>query len=548
MAADSKDIKQQRDRFLAFSFASADLFMEVGITGTVIFALGAAKGLTGIDDKKLMGRNWLDVFSIADQPVLQNMIKNAKPVHRCGPLAVTLDQSLCGGRKAIVTGIRMPGIDNFYITIGFTNALMEKVAVHTAAALKPHTEPLDRDSFIRTADEIYTAARAQGQETEMTLLDIGDVVKVKETVGDDVWSKFTQAVTGMLAESSIDGGAAAEIGDGRYSIIHDTSISSDFLREQVSLLSKKNDPKGMGFDINSKTITADFENMDERETMKALVYTIGEFSRKGTALNIETLNTGFKSYVSSNAQKVQQFKTMVDTLSFDLHFHPIVKLETSELSHFEMLCRFRGEDSTQEWIIFGEDIGMAADLDMAVCERAINYLLYKSAGRRTKFAINLSGQSIQNEQFFRTLTAKLALHKDLNERIIFELTESNRITALQKVNSFVGALQKQGVKVCLDDFGAGGASFEYLQQLHVDYVKIDGQYTKRLLSSPRDEVMIKNLVRLCGDLNITVISERIERQEQLEKLKEIGVKYGQGFIFGRPQIKPEYDPATTKAA
>jgi EAL domain-containing protein (putative c-di-GMP-specific phosphodiesterase class I) len=194
---------------------------------------------------------------------------------------------------------------------------------------------------------------------------------------------------------------------------------------------------------------------------------------------------------------------------------------------------------------------MAADLDIAVCERAINYLLYKASNTRTKFSINLSGQSIQNEQFFKTLMAKLMMNKGLGQRVVFEITESSRITELAMVSNFIETLHKNGYEVCLDDFGAGGMSFQYLQRLNVDYVKVDRQYTQNLLNSNRDAVLLKNLARMCKELDIRVIGERIEEEAQAQKLQELGIEMGQGYYFGQPTVKPEYvqpKTATTVSA
>lgn len=532
-------LKQQRDRFLAFSFASADLFIEVDANSLISFALGAARSLTGINEKSIMGQPWLDLFAPADRTTVAGMKTRAKIASRCGPYLVKLDEALGDGRQAIVTGIKMPGSENFYLTIGFTNVLMAKYAQSVQAG--DEQALMDKDTFLQAAKEALDLARSLGQELDLTLIDIDNLDEVKTRLGNDKWESFSSAITHLLNSKSVDGRAAAEVKEGRYSVIHDRSIDSETLKEEISRLALESDPEGKGFKVESKTVSADLPSLSERDTTKALIYTINEFERKGTSLTIESLNSGFKTYVSANAQKIMQFKTMVEQLNFDLHFQPIIDLGSGEVSHFEMLSRFKDQGSTQEWIIFGEDIGMAADFDIAVCERAINYLLYKSQGHRTKFAINLSGQSIQNEQFFKTLHAKLSLNKNLAERVIFEITESTTIQDLDMVNHFVKILQNDGYKVCLDDFGAGSASFQYLHRLHVNYVKIDGSYTKKILTSERDAIMVKNLSQMCRDLNINVIAEMIEEEEQAERMRSYGVRYGQGYLFARPQAKPEYE-------
>lgn len=535
-----RDIKGQRDLFLAFAFASADLFMEVSPEGKVSYALGAAKSLTGVDHTILGGRDWLDLFSGSDRATLSALRKRARDGERRGPLQVRMDESVGGGRGAIVTGIKMPGSSSFFVTVGFPNELMMKMA----SIVREHEELqlLDKDTFLHAATEAFDLARSMGEDVDMTLLDIPETERVKEKLGDEVWGKFVSTLTEILGASSVDGHAYAQISEGRYSVIHDKNIDSDTLRNQIKTLSKDADPEGEGFEVTSRTVSSDLESLSERETTKALIYTINEFERKGTSLNIETLNSGFKAYVSANAQKIHQFKKMIEQLNFNLDFQPIVNMELMTLSHFEILSRFKEEGSTQEWIIFGEDIGMAANFDIAVCERVINYLMYKASGNRMKFAMNLSGQSIQNEQFFKTLVAKLDIHPELSRRMIFEITESTTIQELEMVNHFVQILQGKGYQVCLDDFGAGSASFQYLHQLHVDYVKIDGQYTRRILTSSRDQILVKNLSQMCKDLHIGVIAEQVEQKAQLDKLLELGVEAGQGYYFGYPQAKPHFDP------
>jgi EAL domain-containing protein (putative c-di-GMP-specific phosphodiesterase class I) len=541
--ADTKQIKEQRDRFLAFSFASADFFMEVTEGGNIAYALGAARSLAGMDDKTLNGRPWLEMFSPSDHASLLSMVRNAKPGQRCGPVRVVLDEKYAGGRNAILTAIKMPGDARTYITIGFMNDVIAKVAEETVHRQQKHAAGLlDKDDFIYVARDALDMARNMGQDVDMTLLEIPNARETKAKMGAQVWDSFTASLTELLSGKAFDGQAATQIVEGKYSVIHDKSVSPDSLRNQIETLSKENDPSGGGFSVNARTVSADLRTLSEREATKALVYTISEFERKGSELNIDTLNNSFKAYVTVNAHKIQQFKSMIDTLNFDLHFQPIVNMETLECSHFEMLSRFRGEASTQEWVMFGEDIGMAPSFDMAVCERALNYLQYKSQGRRTRFAVNLSGLSIQNEAFFKNLMAKLASYKGAADRIMFEITESAAIQDLDLVSKYVSHLRSSGYKVCLDDFGAGAAAFQYLQKLPVDYVKIDGQYTRRVAGSERDRLLLKNLANMCKDLGIAVIAEQIEEQEQAEIMRDMGIVLGQGFLFAKPSPKPEYAP------
>jgi EAL domain-containing protein (putative c-di-GMP-specific phosphodiesterase class I) len=129
-------------------------------------------------------------------------------------------------------------------------------------------------------------------------------------------------------------------------------------------------------------------------------------------------------------------------------------------------------------------------------------------------------------------------HKSLAPRLAVEITESSRLKNLEETNRIIQDIRYEGFKVSLDDFGAGSASFQYLQALTVDFVKIDGAYVKRLGQSQRDDTMIKGLVRMCEDLNVGTIAEMVETREQVDILRGIGVEMAQGYYFGRPTPAP----------
>src|SRR3546814_1437156 len=109
-----------------------------------------------------------------------------------------------------------------------------------------------------------------------------------------------------------------------------------------------------------------------------------------------------------------------------------------------------------------------------------------------------------------------------------------------RVSRVFNAMKALGCSMGLDDVGAGAAAFQYLRALDVDYVKIDGTYTRRLLSSERDSLLLRKLCDLCADLKIETIAEMVELEDQVDKLRSLGVKMGQGYLLGRPAPQPVF--------
>jgi len=182
-----------------------------------------------------------------------------------------------------------------------------------------------------------------------------------------------------------------------------------------------------------------------------------------------------------------------------------------------------------------------------MCQRAIETLIGMK-GQRVDLAVNISGKSLDSDMFVEAMMKLLEPHANLSRHLLFEITESTAMTNLQRVDRILTGLRQAGYRICLDDFGAGASSFPYLQALSVDFVKIDGGYIARMSDSAKDRAILKAMVAMCRDLGIGMIAEMIERVEQGEDLREMGIAYGQGFLFGRPTASlSAYVPALGKA-
>jgi diguanylate cyclase (GGDEF)-like protein len=150
------------------------------------------------------------------------------------------------------------------------------------------------------------------------------------------------------------------------------------------------------------------------------------------------------------------------------------------------------------------------------------------------FSINLSGHSINDDSFLEFLLNKIKKSSVTTEKICFEVTETATISNLNYAADFINEVKKLGCKFSLDDFGTGLASYEYLQKLPVDYLKIDGIFIKDIVKNTNNYAMVKSINELGHFLGKETIAEYVENDEILEVLKEIGVDYAQGYGVEKP--------------
>ena len=183
-----------------------------------------------------------------------------------------------------------------------------------------------------------------------------------------------------------------------------------------------------------------------------------------------------------------------------------------------------------------ERFHIASRIDRWVLSKALTWLNgLPDVEAVDMLSINVSGQSV-GDQSFQSWTLDLlsgAGHR-ISERICIEITETAAVNNLVDASHFIERLKVIGVRVALDDFGAGASSFCYLKSMGVDFLKIDGQFVRGILTDKLDEATVRSFVEIANALGLRTIAEYTENSEVLARLQAIGVDYAQGYHIHRP--------------
>jgi EAL domain-containing protein (putative c-di-GMP-specific phosphodiesterase class I) len=220
---------------------------------------------------------------------------------------------------------------------------------------------------------------------------------------------------------------------------------------------------------------------------------------------------------------------------FVLHGQPIVHLASSQPKKLELLIRMRKTSGGAELLAPGRFLPGAERFDLItlidewVIDRAVTL-----AATGLHVAVNVSAKTISDSRQLDRIEAALSASGAPAENLVFEITETAVSDNLDAAHLFAVRMRKLGCAIALDDFGVGHGSFTYLRHLPVDFLKIDMQFVRDLLSDEEDRQVVLAITGVAKQFGIETIAEGVEDQATLDELRRLGIDYGQGYWIGRP--------------
>lgn len=210
-------------------------------------------------------------------------------------------------------------------------------------------------------------------------------------------------------------------------------------------------------------------------------------------------------------------------------FQPIVDLETLAVVGVEALSRFPGSPPRGPDVWFGEaaTLGVGTRLELAALTAALKYL--PDLDSELYVSLNVSPDTLLAPEF----SAVLARHS--HRRLVIELTEHVEIADYGPIYKAIGSLRESGIKVAVDDTGAGYASLRHILTLRPDIMKLDLALTRGIHEDPARQALAACLVAFGADVGTIIVAEGIETEHELETLRRLGVRFGQGYYLGKPK-------------
>ncbi|MFS0824358.1 EAL domain-containing protein [Bacillus sp. 1P02SD] len=229
-------------------------------------------------------------------------------------------------------------------------------------------------------------------------------------------------------------------------------------------------------------------------------------------------------------------RNLIQNELFSHFFQPIIDIQTWTRIGFEGLLRTSHDVNPEETFNLAKTEKQLYELDSRSIHKAA--FTYHSAGFSKKdghLFLNVFPSTLTNTNFLPFIKRIITDNNYFSQQVIFEISEMETITDFSSLKENIARLKSDGIKFAIDDVGKGNSNLKSIIELDPNFIKLDKYFSNNLYKEPKKQEIIKTILYYTNNHNINLVLEGIETEMDLAVAKAIGVKYGQGFILGRPK-------------
>jgi len=538
-----------------------DGVITIAKNGTVEYLNPIAEQLTGWACHEAKGQQLKDVFHVVDEKTRQPKInailgRSDSLVNRSGEAHTSLLLRRDGWEFTVEESSSVIRDDQGHIVgaaLVFRDVTeiqgMERWMLYEAThdAL---TGLLNRREFDSQLNQALTSARADGRHHALCYINLDNFKKINDIHGHDAGDELLKQTATLLHNKVRDTDVLARLGGDEFVVLlKNCSIHNAMESTQVFCNALRdfgfewqNEPVKLGASIGLVPITADCGGIADIMSVADSACFVAKDKGRHHRVHVYHPQDVAMKQRHGDLKWVRLIRQALDENRFRLFCQSIVPLNSSNANiiHHEILLRMQDGDNVirpAAFIAAAERYSLMPSIDRWVVQHALSLL-----GERLKrnqqigiFAINLSGQSLDDENFLGFVIDQIDKTQVPAVNLCFEITETTAISNLISATRFMSILRGMGCRFALDDFGRGFSSYSYLKNFQVDYLKIDGTFVRNLAADSVDYAMVESINQIGHIMGIQTIAEFVETEEVLEKLIELGVDHVQGYQLGKPR-------------
>ncbi|MGV6817852.1 MAG: putative bifunctional diguanylate cyclase/phosphodiesterase [Thiotrichales bacterium] len=423
------------------------------------------------------------------------------------------------------------------------------------------TRLINRHEFKKRIKHLCAQASLDGSEHVVMFLDLDKFKTVNDTCGHNAGDELLRQLSRQFSQCLSPKHTVARIGGDEFGVLLPATSLQSGLHIAQCLTQEAREFQffwhGRLFEIGVSIGLAviDRDTHSHYEALNAAdkaCYMAKEAGRN----QVRVLNASSEELAEfrQDAHIAQEIPKAIRANRLELHAQEIRCVNRQEQNprgkHYELLVRMRRESGEVvepgRFIPVAENYGLASDIDRWVVSHALEWMetsrcaLKECAASQEfglcEFSINLSGQSVSDPQFLKDVLHMLDTSHVDPRRITFEITETAVISNLELAKELITQLKALGCRFSLDDFGSGMSSFGYLQELDVDYVKIDGSLVQKLAWGGLENAMVDAIIHVARHKKALTVAEFVEDDLTINLLRNAGIDFVQGYVVHRPAL------------
>lgn len=412
------------------------------------------------------------------------------------------------------------------------------------------TSLLNRYSFEQRLTFSLKSAQIEGVQHVVCYLDLDQFKVINDTCGHLAGDELLKLISQLLKKSVRSNDTLARLGGDEFGLLLE-NCPIEQAREITQQICKsikdfrfvwEEKIFSVSCSIGLSAISKDTQSVQSiMSTIDASCYIAKNKGRN--RIHISSDNDNETAKHQNEMQWVSEIQKALEENRFVLYQQTILPSDPSnrENQHFEILVRMKDSQNNiippGAFLPAAEHYGLMGDLDRWVIRSTFKWLTSQINNNINidLCSINLSGQSIGDDNIYQFIMEQQTEFQIDPKMICFEVTENAAVMHLNKAVSFIQQLRGHGFLFALDDFGTGMSSFEYLKNLPVDFLKIDGSFVKDIIDDPIDHAMVKSINEIGHIMGLKTIAEYVENKAIQEELISLDVDYLQGYGISKPK-------------
>lgn len=407
----------------------------------------------------------------------------------------------------------------------------------------------NRAALHQRVGEALERSAHDGQPVSLLLVDLDRFKDVNDTLGHGAGDVVLQQVAERFQHTVQTSDTVARLGGDEFAILLPNTSAPGAVRAAQKLLTSLEQPlafDGSPLDIGASIGIASSTGHDDTAAALLRRADVAMYESKRRRSGVTTYDDDLDDNTPERLTLLGELRHAIANNQLVLHFQPTISLQDRRIVHVEALVRWqhprRGLLAPDVFLPLAEQTGLMKPLTEWVLDSALSQIRrWHLRGLDIPVAVNVSAQNLQDPSLTPTIAASLGTHKIAASSLIVEITETSVIQDPERVAGVLNGLRELGVRIAIDDFGAGQSALAYLKKLPADELKIDRSFVRDMGASDHDGMIVGAAIDLGHRLGMRVVAEGVEDRATWDRLDELGCDIAQGYYMARPLDPADLD-------